>query len=294
MTISRRDFLRTSAALAPLTLAAPMLAESDRPVSSGMKLGLVTLSWGKDWDLPTLIRNCEAAEFSGVELRTTNKHGVEITLTSNERLEVRKRFENSSVELVGPGNACDFHSPDPAVLKKNIEETQAFIKLSHDCGGTGVKVRPNGLPKDVPVEKTIEQIGRSLNQLGQFADDYGQELRLEVHGGGTSALPVIQRIMEIADHPRARVCWNCNPSDLNGDGLEGNFHRVATQISTVHIHDLRKPTYPWEPLFQLLNGISFTGWTLIEEFNIPGDMVAIVAAMRDNRTLWEKLAAGNS
>ena len=44
-------------------------------------LGLVTYLWGKDWDLPTLIANCEATNFAGVELRSTHKHGVEVTLS---------------------------------------------------------------------------------------------------------------------------------------------------------------------------------------------------------------------
>jgi len=253
-----------------------------------MKLGLVSYNWGKDWDLPTTIKNCTDTGFSGVELRTTHKHGVEIALSAQERKEVRKRFEDSAVEFVGPGSACDYHSPDPEVLKKNIEETKAFIKLSHDCGGTGVKVRPNGLPKEVPVEKTIEQIGLALKELAVFADDYGQELRLEVHGPATSELPVIHQIMQIAEHPRARVCWNCNGTDLKGDGLEANFKLVADRIATVHIHDLRKNNYPWQELFPLLKGINFSGWTLLEEGNNPEDTIS---AMRENREIWNGLVA---
>ena len=45
-----------------------------------MQLGLVTYQWGADWDLPTLIKNCEKTGFRGVELRTTHKHGVEPSL----------------------------------------------------------------------------------------------------------------------------------------------------------------------------------------------------------------------
>ena len=29
-----------------------------------MQLGLVTYMWGADWDLPTLIKNCEATGFA--------------------------------------------------------------------------------------------------------------------------------------------------------------------------------------------------------------------------------------
>ncbi|HTD65620.1 MAG TPA: hypothetical protein VK846_03685 [Candidatus Limnocylindria bacterium] len=75
-------------------------------------------------------------------------------------------------------------------------------------GARGVKVRPNGLPKEVPVEKTLEQIGRSLRELGGFAKEHGQVIHVEVHGAGTQLLPNIKRIIEIADHPSVGVCWN--------------------------------------------------------------------------------------
>ncbi|MCC9608176.1 sugar phosphate isomerase/epimerase [Blastopirellula sp. JC732] len=285
MTISRRRFLHASAAaLAPLVLSRAVLAA---PAATEMKLGLVTYNWGKDWDLATTIKNCAATGFAGVELRSTHKHGVEINLSAKQRQEVRKQFADSPVEFVGPGSACEYHSPDPAVVKKNIEETKAFIKLSHDCGGSGVKVRPNGLPKDVPVEKTIEQIGLSLREVAQYAANYGQEIRLEVHGKDTAALPVIHQIMQIADHPQARVCWNCNPTDMDGEGLEANFQLVADKIATVHIHDLRSKAYPWPKLLELLRGAQFTGWTLLEEGNVPAD---IVGSMRENQKLWTALA----
>src|SRR5215212_773440 len=111
-----------------------------------MQLGLVTYMWGAEWDLPTLIKNCEETGFRGVELRSGHKHGVEPTLNEAQRKEVAKRFADSKVELLGLGSACEYHSPDADVLKKNIEQTKDFIRLCHDLGGTGVKVRPNGLP----------------------------------------------------------------------------------------------------------------------------------------------------
>ena len=120
-----------------------------------MKLGLVTYLLGRDWDVPTLIKNCTATGFEGVELRSTHAHGVEPTLNDRQRAEVQARFIDSEVELVGLGSACEYHSADPAVVRKNIEETKAFVKLCHDVGGSGVKVRPNGLPAGVPVQKTL-------------------------------------------------------------------------------------------------------------------------------------------
>jgi sugar phosphate isomerase/epimerase len=266
----------------------PQLAAADsKSAASKMQLGLVTYNWGKDWDVPTVIKNCEATGFEGVELRSTHKHGVEITIDAKRRKEVRRQFADSKVELVGLGSACEYHSPDPAVVKKNIEETKAFVKLCKDVGGSGVKVRPNGIPQDVPIEKTLEQIGKSLREVAKFGADHGVDIRVEVHGrNGSAELPNIQRMMEIADHPNAVVCWNCNPTDLNGKGLKHNFDLVKEKIGTVHIHDLRSTSYPWKEIFSLLKGSNFAGWALLEEGKVPTD---IVAAMHENRAVWNQL-----
>jgi sugar phosphate isomerase/epimerase len=252
-----------------------------------MQLGLVTYQWGADWDLPTLIKNCQETGFAGVELRTTHKHGVEPSLDENQRQDVAKRFGDSGVTLVGLGTACEYHSPDPAELKKNIDETKAFIKLCHDCGGSGVKVRPNGLPAGVPQQKTIEQIGRALDEVASFGEGYGVEIRLEIHGRATSEIPVIRKIMDVSQHPGSRLCWNCNAADLNKPGLTPNFKSVQDRISTVHIHELISD-YPWMELFGLLKSASFDGWTLLEEGNTTCDPIRV---MKYYRLLWERMTA---
>ena len=159
-----------------------------------MKLGTVTYNLAQDWDVPTIIKNCEAAKFEGVELRTSHAHKVEVNLSKDQREEVKKQFQDSSVQLMGLGSAFEFHTPDQDKLKKDIAATKDYIVLAHDVGATGVKVRPNGLPKEVPVEKTLEQIGKALHELGEFAEGYGQVIRLEVHGAGTSLLPNIKKL----------------------------------------------------------------------------------------------------
>jgi len=154
-----------------------------------MHIGLVTYNLAADWDIPTIIKNCEAAKFEGVELRTTHAHKVEVNLSKEERKDVRKRFADSKVQLMGLGSIFDYHTPDQAKLRKDIEATKEYIILAQDVGATGVKVRPNGFPKEVPQEKTLEQIGHALHEVGDFARDHGLVIRLEVHGTGTSFPP---------------------------------------------------------------------------------------------------------
>jgi sugar phosphate isomerase/epimerase len=281
---SRRDFLKHSiaagaAALAAGPLAGPLARGADRP-GSKMRLGLVTYLWGKDWDLPTLIANCERSRVLGVELRTTHAHGVEPSLNVGERIEVKKRFEDSPVEFVGPGSNERFDHPDPEGLKAAIEATKAFVKLSHDCGGSGVKVKPNSFHKNVPREKTIEQIGKSLNVVAAFGADYGQEIRLEVHGQ-CSPLPIMRQIMEFADHPNVGVCWNSNDQDLEGEGLAHNFRLVKDRFgATAHVRELNLGDYPYQQLVSLFVKMGYAGWILLECRTSPEDRVAALIEQR--------------
>ena len=282
--ISRRKFLACGAkatagivSAATLTSCAALDFFHVRRPGSKMRFGLVTYQWGKDWDLPTLISNCETAKVFGVELRTTHAHGVERNLDAKQRKEVRRRFADSPVTLAGIGSNEYFDNPDSAVLAKAIEATRAFIKLSHDVGGSGVKVKPNSFHKGVSHEETIEQIGRSLNLVGAFGADYGQQIRLEVHGQ-CCELPTIKAIMDIADNRNVAVCWNSNQKDLAGEGLEYNFNLVKDRFgATAHVRELDSTRYPYQQLINLFVKMDYKGWVMLEASSKQQDRVGALA-----------------
>ena len=289
---SRREFLKRSVYFGAVTASAgplnELLGEACEQAGPKMKFGLVTYLWGRDWDLPTLIANCEKARIPGVELRTQHAHGVESHLNVQQRKEVKKRFEDSPVTLVGLGTNFSFHYVDAARLEKDIDGAKEYIKLSYDVGGSGVKVKPNDLPKEAAREKTIEQIGRSLNELGVFGADYGQEIRLEVHGQ-CAELPTIRAIMDVAEHPNVGVCWNCNPEDLSGEGLEYNFNLVKDRFGdTLHARELNIGPYPYQELMNLLVEMDYGGWVLLEARTEPKDRVK---ALIEQRQVWEEMVA---
>ena len=200
-----------------------------------------------------------------VELRTTHKHGVEIALAPAARAEVRKRFDDSPVKIGGLGTTCEYHAADQAVVRKNIDETKEWVKLARDVGSPSVKVRPNGLPKDVPEDRTLEQIGKALRECGAFAQDHGVQIQLEVHGTDTARLPRIRRILDYGgNHPAVRVCWNSNPTDLLDGGFEPAFKLVKDQIGQVHMRDLFLEEYPWRALIGALSEMKFQGYCFAE------------------------------
>ena len=228
-----------------------------------MKLGIVTYQVAKDWDIDTMIDMCQKTGFEAVELRTTHAHGVEISLTAEERAAVRAKFQGSGVTLWCLGSTCEYHSADPEVVRKNIEETKEWVLLAKDTGCVGVKVRPNGFRDDIPDEETLKQIAEALRECGEFAAEHGIKIMLEVHGPRTQEPRHIRTIMDLCNHPSVGLTWNCNPGEVVDGSIKDSFALLAPWIWSAHIHDLYE-SYPYQEFIALLKTINFNGFCLIE------------------------------
>ncbi len=200
-----------------------------------MHLGAVTYNVLKDWDLDTIIKNLQSAGFEAVELRTGHKHGVEPTIGAEERKRVRERFAQSKVRLLSFGTTCEFHSPDPAIRKKNVEEGKQFVDLAHDTGAWGVKVRPNGYPKELSREATVANIGACLRELGDYGQGKGIEIWLEVHGSETQAPAVAAAVMRATKHKSVGLCWNSNPTDVVNGSVKQSWELLKPWVRSAHI-----------------------------------------------------------
>lgn len=283
---SRRRFLQSLLAAS----AAPSLAsaaESPAAFDGGpFKLGLVTYNLAKDWDIATIVKNCEATGFEAVELRTTHRHGVEPAMNAAARTEARKRFADSKVRLLSLGTTCEFHSPDPAVVRGNVEEAKRFLELAHDLGCLGIKVRPNGIPKNVPEEKTIAQIGSALRECGEAAAGAGVEVWVEVHGKDSAHPPRCAAMMKACGHDSVGLCWNSNTDDLmGGRSVKPAFDLLRPWLRNCHINELWKDSYPWRELFTLLRESGYSRFTLAE---IP-ETSDPLRLMHYYRALWTEL-----
>lgn len=271
---SRRNFVRVSTGAIALGLGAsgvlPLSAAADdanaRPAGPPYKLGMVTYNMGKDMDVDELIAFCVATGLEGVELRTTHRHGVEVSLGGPERELVKQKFLDSPVSIAGLGSTFEFHAKDSAEVKTNVEGAKEYARLAADVGAPGIKVRPNGLHDDEAAEQTCERIGKAWGEVAAFAADLGVEVRMEVHGGKGSALPAnVRKMLDAANHPNAKVCWNSNKSDQDEKGdIKASFDLLRHAIGEVHITDIGIYQYPWQQLFDKLAGINYTGFCLAE------------------------------
>jgi len=252
-----------------------------------MKLGLVTYNLARRWDVDTIIKNCAKTGFEGVELRTTHAHKVEVDLTATQRKAVRKKFEDSPVDLYGLGTACEFHSHERHIVEKNIKEAKAFLDLAKDVGAEGIKVRPNGLATKhgIPEGDTIKQIGEAFAQCAEYAQGIGLKIWMEVHGRDTSDPRRMRAILDAANHPNAKICWNSNNTDMDRDGkIDWSLALIGKDIVSVHMRDLYLD-YPFVDLFAYLLKNEYQGYTSAE---IPDNNDG-VRIMRYYRALWLQL-----
>lgn len=292
--LTRRELIGAGGAVA--LLGASSLAWKEESMESSnevpkFQVGLVTYNVAHDWDLPTLIKYCKEAHYGGVELRTTHAHGVEYSLGVAERKEVRQRFQEGGVRLWGLGTVCEFQSVDQSAVQSQIESCKRWCELAKDVGAKGVKVRPNGLPKEVPIEKTLEQIGKALQVCAQTAKDTGIEIWVEVHGNGTAHPPYMRQIMEVCGRPEVGVCWNSNPQDIKEGSIKPYFDLLQPYIRSCHINDLWG-SYPYRELFALFRKSGYEGLTMCE-VGSPVHPSSGLVFLNCYRGLWNALQSGS-
>jgi sugar phosphate isomerase/epimerase len=295
--VKRRDFLTGAAA----ALTAPWLATKGAGIASAatlpppeFHLGCVTHQIFAEYDLESIIKILESANFEGVELRTTEdepgghavgpkgqKHGVEPTLNQAARARVRKRFEASKIRLVGLGSVCEFQSADPAERRRQVAKCKQFIDLAHDVGAEEVKVRPYGWGTEPDHQKTTHHIGECLHEVGEYALPKNVQIWLEFHDEGHQA---DQQMMEIANLPNVGLNWNSADADIVGGSLKPTWDMLGKWVRVAHCHDPQARDYPYPELFNLMRASHYTGWTHYEG-PARGD---IPQFLKDYKAWWVK------
>jgi len=279
---SRRTFLQTTA-LSASAVVLPSFALTEAKQKKNtvitlnknpLKLGLMTYQLGMKWDIDTIIKNCTETKFEHVELRTTHAHGVEVTLSAAERAAVKKRFVDAGI-AISLASGFRYNSPDPAVLRKNIDGTKEYTLLARDVGAIGVRVFGDNAKDD----KMMKQIGDALAEVGEFGHNNGVDIRV-CDDGPTVAM--IKRNIEASKSPYVYLNWNCPMSDMEGDGFEANFNSVKNLIRNVHLRDLHNE-YPWRLFFSLLSKSGYKGYLDAE---IPASNEDPIRFMKYYRALF--------
>ncbi|HEV8638949.1 MAG TPA: sugar phosphate isomerase/epimerase family protein [Chloroflexota bacterium] len=225
-----------------------------------MKLCLLTYNLARGWELPKLIQCARRYGFAALELRADagHKHGVELDLAKEQRREVRDRVEDAYLEIACLGTGHRFESPDGRQRRAQVEATKRYVELAADVGCARVRVFGNDMPSDLARDEVVQYVGESLRELGEFADPFGVDVLLEMHGQ-FNYWGFARAAIDVADHSRVGIVYNCDDRDLVGSSVAATYDRMRDLIRHVHMHDFGG-SYPYPELFELLQEDGYDGY----------------------------------
>ena len=253
-----------------------------------MKLSLDTYSIGVDFTLRDLVAMLPANGFDGIEFRceSKQKHGVEPEIDAAERRRVRTLLEQAGVQVSCLSTSQRFEYPEAAKRQAAIDRTKQFIDLAADLGCGRIRVFGNDFPEGVPKPQVVQYVGESLRACGEYAEDKGVDVLLEMHGQfyyWEYCLGAVQ----VAGHPNVAINYNCDLRDLVDGSVAYTYGQVVDQVRHVHLHDLENPAFPYTELFGLLKASGYDGFCSLEEGYREGGeakVIAVYAALF--RALW--------
>ncbi len=240
-----------------------------------MKLALLTYNIGRDFELDELIRICEEYDYDGIEFRSgVGPHGVEISATEEERAKIREKMAGTPVEIAGIGTGCRFEALDDAERREQIDEAKAFVDLAADIGCPRIRVFGNNFPEGADKDTVINNVGEALREIAEHAEPVAVDVNLELHGD-FSYWEYALRAVEIADHVRVGIVYNCNRSEIAYGSIGQFLNPIAPYLRHVHLHELENG-YPYQLLFRWLKDHGYTGFCSVESDTPSSDPERII------------------
>jgi sugar phosphate isomerase/epimerase len=240
-----------------------------------VKLSLLTYNMAREWDLPELIEVARLGGYAGVELRAEAKHrhGVELETSPEQRREIRERIEDAYLEVACIGLSSRFDTPDTARRRDVVERSKRYVELAAAVGCPRIRVFGNDMPKqgldgDAPPDRetVLHYVGDALREIAEFADPYGVDVLLEMHGQ-FNFWGFAPRAVKLAAHPRVGLVYNCDLRDLVGGSVAPTYERVRHLVRHVHMHAFTRG-FPYPELFGLLVRDGYAGY-LSSEIDEP-------------------------
>jgi sugar phosphate isomerase/epimerase len=230
-----------------------------------MKLSLLTYQLGKDYTLDELLSMCARFGYRGIECRAQlgHKHGVELETTPEQRAAIRAAFEASPVALAGISTSCRFEFGEASERQENVDLAKQFIDLAADVGAPQVRVFGNAFPKGSDKKQVVENVGVCLAQIAEHAEAKGVDCNLEMHGDFYYWEYTLEAV-EIADHPRIGIVYNCDPRETRWGPIATFLDPVAPYLRHVHMHNIEADNYPYPELFRILRNLGYAGFCSLE------------------------------
>jgi sugar phosphate isomerase/epimerase len=250
-----------------------------------MKLSLLTYQMARGWELAKIIDVARTRGFAGIEFRVAagHRHGVELEATPEQRRVIRNQLQDAYLAVAALGTGSRFDTPDARQRHDVVEQTKRYIELAAEVGSGRIRVFGNDMPKgDAAPDRAevLRYVGEALHELGVFAEPFGVDVLLEMHGQ-FNYWGFARKAVENAAHARVGLVYNCDQRDLVGGSVAATYAEVRRLIRHVHMHSLTDG-FPYAELFRLLVRDGYAGYLSSEveqEAPPPEEYLALYASL---------------
>ena len=146
-----------------------------------MKLGFTTYQLPQNLNFEESIRLAKKTGCAGIDFRTGNvyKHGVEVSLSPEERRQMRRMLEDNYLELASINSEYSFDNPDENERRKSIEGAKQCCLLASDFGSRLVRLFGNIIRTD-DAHETVKYVSDAIREVCDYAATKGMNVELEV------------------------------------------------------------------------------------------------------------------
>jgi inosose dehydratase len=274
--LTRRDFLKTTAAAGALSLA-----QMPADAAAELKFGYAAITWdGKDVQA---IEDVSAVGFRGIQLRTS---ALELFRSDPGKLRELLARHQLTMTAFSSGNM----RLDPAVEKEDLDTHTAHAKFVRDVGGVYLQMtdeRPKGRPITAGDYK---RLGKLLTELGKRTADLGIPVGYHNHMNNLGERPEeVRQIVDAADMRYVKLQLDTAHYQMGGGDPVAAIREYRDRLLFLHIKDLETPvpgatgdlsrSYRFVELgrgkvdlkgvFGALDAIGFRGWAVVELDRVP-------------------------
>ena len=153
-----------------------------------MKLGFTTYQLPQNLNFEESIRLAKKTGCAGIDFRTGNvyKHGVEVSLSPEERRQMRRMLEDNYLELASINSEYSFDNPDENERRKSIEGAKQCCLLASDFGSRLVRLFGNIIRTD-DAHETVKYVSDAIREVCDYAATLNVTCLIEM----PNAMPII-------------------------------------------------------------------------------------------------------
>ena len=190
------------------------------------------------WDLETIVSQASSMGYDGVELRGV-RGALHLPLVPELAADpdgAAELFRSNNVELLCLGTSVTLDSKNRKEVAKQKGILTEFIELASRLGCPLVRLYSGEVQRFDNHRATLSRVSEALISLAPLASRYGVSLVVENCGDLAGSVD-LWFLIDAADHPAVRCCWNqCNALTL-GERPTLSIPRLGASIGLVHLCD---------------------------------------------------------